>query len=67
MYGEVRDANNREVASASVNLVCSGKVMSTKASQADGYFEFKFKRLGKPVPCWAEDVTGAVSRKLRVR
>ena len=67
VYGEISSANKTPLGATSVNLLCGGRVAGTKASDSDGYFEFKFKRPTKAVQCWAQDATGATSRRVRVR
>jgi hypothetical protein len=67
VYGEISSANKTPLGATSINLLCGGRVAGTKTSDSDGYFEFKFKRPSKPVQCWAQDATGATSRRVRVR
>jgi hypothetical protein len=63
----VRAGDNSQVPAVSVNLLCGGRLVATKTTDSEGYFEFKFKRPAKPVPCWAQEATGVLSRRLRVR
>ena len=67
VYGEILGSNKLPLPSAPISLLCGGRVAGIKTSDSDGYFEFKFKRPSKPVQCWAQDASGATSRKVRVR
>ena len=67
IFGEVYDVNDVAQAGEAVTLYCSGRAAAKKRADADGYFEFTFKRPSRPIRCWAEDTSGGRSRRITVR
>ena len=67
VFGEVLDDTDVPQTDLSVKMNCGGRVAATKTTDLDGYYEFVFRRPPKPVRCYAEDATGARSRRITVR
>lgn len=67
VFGEVLDDADVPQAEISVKVNCGGRVVATRTTDLEGYYEFLFKRPSKPVRCYAEDATGARSRRITVR
>lgn len=67
IFGEIKDANDAPINGATISLLCRGTVVGKKQSNADGYYEFGFKRPKKQTICWAEDDDGNQSRRIKVR
>lgn len=67
VFGEVLDDADVPQAELSVKMNCGGRVVATRTTDLEGYYEFIFKRPSKPVRCYTEDATGARSRRITVR
>lgn len=67
VFGEIVDSTDVPEANLGVKLVCGGRVAGTKKTDAEGYYEFVFRRPSKPVRCYIEDDTGSRSRRITVR
>lgn len=67
IFGEIKDPSDAPLNGANIYLLCRGTVVGTKQSNAEGYYEFGFKRPKKQTICWAEDDDGNQSRRIKVR
>ena len=67
IFGDIMQPNDAPINGAYITLLCRGTAVGTKQSNADGYYEFGFKRPKKQTICWTEDDDGNRSRKVRVR
>ena len=67
VFGEVLDDTDVPQAELSVKMNCGGRVVATRRTDLEGYYEFVFRRPSRPVRCYAEDATGARSRRITVR
>jgi hypothetical protein len=67
VFGEVFNDADVPQYKLSVKMNCGGKVVGTRTTDVEGYYEFLFRRPSRPVRCYAEDATGARSRRITVR
>jgi subtilisin family serine protease len=67
IFGEVSDDTDVPQYNLAVKMNCGGRVVGTKRTDADGYYEFVFRRPTRPVRCYAEDETAARSRRITIR
>jgi hypothetical protein len=67
VFGEVMDDADIPQIEISVKMNCGGRVVGTKRTDVEGYYEFGFRRPSRPIRCYAEDATGARSRRITVR
>ena len=67
IFGDIMQPNDAPINGAYITLLCRGTAVGTKQSNADGYYEFGFKRPKKQTICWTEDDDGNRSRRVKVR
>jgi len=67
IFGEVSDDTDVPQYNLAVKMNCGGRVVGTKRTDADGYYEFVFRRPTRPIRCYAEDETAARSRRITIR
>jgi subtilisin family serine protease len=67
VFGEVMDPADVPQSYLTIKMKCRGRVAATRTTDDEGYYEFVFRRPSRPVRCYAEDSTGARSRRITVR
>jgi hypothetical protein len=68
VYGEVTDfEQDTGVRSVRVTLVCNSRVVGTRTTDEDGYYEFAMRRPSTKITCYVEDDAENRSRRLRFR
>lgn len=67
IFGEVLDSTDAPKSGEKVQLYCGGRIAGTKRTDAEGYYEFVFKRPARPVRCYSQDSNGDRSRRITVR
>ncbi len=68
VFGEVTDfEQDTGVRSARVTLVCNSRVVGTRTTDEDGYYEFVMRRPTTKITCYVEDDSENRSRRLRFR
>jgi subtilisin family serine protease len=67
VFGEIMDSADVPQPYLTVKMNCGGRVAATRTADDEGYYEFVFRRPSRPVRCYAEDSTGARSRRITVR
>lgn len=67
IFGDVTDSADVPQPYLTVKMKCGGRIAATRSTDDEGYYEFVFRRPSRPVRCYAEDSTGARSRRITVR
>jgi len=67
IFGEVLDSTDAPQVAEPVQLYCGGRLIGTKQTDSEGYYEFVFRRPARPVRCFAQDSNGDRSRRITVR
>ena len=67
VFGEVFDDADAPQIYLPVKITCGGRVVATKRTDSDGYYEFALRRPSRPVRCYVEDKTEGRSRRITVR
>lgn len=67
IFGEVRDENEGLVVGIKVNLRCRSRLVTSRTTDEEGYYEVPMRRPNQKITCYVEDEDGNRSRRLRFR
>ncbi len=67
LFGEITGPTGAIVSGEQVTLMCGGRGVASKLSDAEGYYEFARRRPRVPVRCYVRDSAGTRSRTRMLR
>ncbi|MEY4668844.1 MAG: hypothetical protein RL518_1543 [Pseudomonadota bacterium] len=67
VFGDIISYDDTPQSNLLVKMICGGRAVATRRTDTEGYYEFVFRRPARPIRCYAEDATGARSRRITVR